>query len=262
MARVRIPGRLLDVISEVEVERIRRRWERRGTPLLRRVLEDERDRVKTYGERGLLEAPIFGVLWTVWQGAGEDSAAYASRVVAAALEDDSKGLTDYVPNVEQARQFAASGARRIVNSTRRRLLDLLNRATAAALEAEIDLLYDSEILGAAADWIGGQVVSATAWAQQAVTTRQADAYGAQVAKIWRTVGDDRVRPTHAAAAGQRRALDQAYTVGAALLMFPGDPSGPPGETINCRCFETYEVVDRAPRRGGLGRVPSLPTLRR
>lgn len=46
---------------------------------------------------------------------------------------------------------------------------------------------------------------------------------------------DRTRPTHQEADGQRAALDGAFTVGGAALRWPGDPTGPPQEVINCRC---------------------------
>jgi len=54
-------------------------------------------------------------------------------------------------------------------------------------------------------------------------------------KQWVTAGDEHVRETHQAAEGQVVALPQRFIVGGALLDYPGDPSGPPEEIINCRC---------------------------
>lgn len=55
-------------------------------------------------------------------------------------------------------------------------------------------------------------------------------------KVWlSTVGDGRTRPTHVEADGQRRPLHSPFRVGGASLLFPGDPRGPAGEIINCRC---------------------------
>ena len=54
-------------------------------------------------------------------------------------------------------------------------------------------------------------------------------------KKWLSLHDDRVRESHSAADGQIQLADEPYTVGGALLMFPCDPSGPVGETVNCRC---------------------------
>lgn len=55
-------------------------------------------------------------------------------------------------------------------------------------------------------------------------------------KIWiSTVGDGRTRETHRVADKQRVPLFQPFIVGGFPLMFPGDPSGPAHEVINCRC---------------------------
>jgi len=45
----------------------------------------------------------------------------------------------------------------------------------------------------------------------------------------------RTRPTHREADGQRTGLLTPFIIGGFPLMRPGDPAGPPQETIQCRC---------------------------
>jgi len=59
-------------------------------------------------------------------------------------------------------------------------------------------------------------------------------------KAWLTAGDQHVRDSHVAVGqesgpGNPIPVSQAFNVGGSHLMHPNDPSGPPGETINCRC---------------------------
>ena len=62
--------------------------------------------------------------------------------------------------------------------------------------------------------------------------RVAKSCGANVLKQWDATLDGRTRPSHARIDGEIRETDEEYSNG---LMFPGDPSGPAAEVINCRC---------------------------
>jgi SPP1 gp7 family putative phage head morphogenesis protein len=52
---------------------------------------------------------------------------------------------------------------------------------------------------------------------------------------WLATDDNRTRPTHQAADGQRVPIGSRFQVGSSELRFPGDPLGPADETIQCRC---------------------------
>lgn len=52
-------------------------------------------------------------------------------------------------------------------------------------------------------------------------------------RMWWATPGPRTRPSHAAAHGQVVALGEPFRVGGATLRYPGDPAGPPAETINC-----------------------------
>lgn len=62
-------------------------------------------------------------------------------------------------------------------------------------------------------------------------------------KVWRTVGDSKVRPIHMAVNGQRRQLTEPYVVNNQFLMYPGDSSlGASADNVaNCRCISQYNL---------------------
>ena len=78
----------------------------------------------------------------------------------------------------------------------------------------------------------------------ATVRRAAGAFGNPSAftRRWQAAEDARTRPTHVEADGQTVALNEPFTVGLASLDFPGDPAGPPGEVIACRCT-TITLID-------------------
>lgn len=54
-------------------------------------------------------------------------------------------------------------------------------------------------------------------------------------KEWQATEDTRTRHTHDVADGQVVGFSEPFIVGGYALAFPGDPTGPPQEVINCRC---------------------------
>jgi hypothetical protein len=76
--------------------------------------------------------------------------------------------------------------------------------------------------------------------------------GEELERVWLATDDHRTRTTHVAADGQRVPLGSPFQVGGFELAFPGDPSGPPQEVIQCRCtmllVEPGEIVDLSNRQ--------------
>ncbi len=70
--------------------------------------------------------------------------------------------------------------------------------------------------------------------------------------VHNSTDDSRTRPTHHAAEGQRVPVGAPFVVGGFELRFPGDPSGPANDVINCRCtmllLEQGENVDMSNRQ--------------
>jgi HK97 family phage portal protein len=73
----------------------------------------------------------------------------------------------------------------------------------------------------------------------------AQATGLELRKKWLATPDPRLRDSHRAVNGQVRGLKEAFSVSGSRLMFPGDSSmgAAAAQTINCRCTQTYEVVE-------------------
>src|SRR3546814_9351006 len=82
-------------------------------------------------------------------------------------------------------------------------------------------------------------------AQRSARTESTGAYNAaglaaladegEASKVWIATEDSRTRPSHADADRQVQPLTAPFEVGASALLIPGDPTGPPHETVNCRC---------------------------
>ena len=63
-----------------------------------------------------------------------------------------------------------------------------------------------------------------------------------IVKIWHSAADDRVRDTHRAMNGMKvKFRDDFVSPSGARLQYPGDPSAPAAESINCRCHLSYRV---------------------
>lgn len=67
----------------------------------------------------------------------------------------------------------------------------------------------------------------------------------ELIRVWRTREDEKVRATHRAANGQRRGVDEPFTVGGCDLMHPSDPLAPVRETRWCRCWLRFEWTSGA-----------------
>ncbi len=76
--------------------------------------------------------------------------------------------------------------------------------------------------------------------QQAIDAGQVNE--AAVTKVWHSARDRRVRDTHRAMNGQSVGFRAEFvSPSGARLRFPGDPSAPAEEIINCRCWADYSV---------------------
>lgn len=98
----------------------------------------------------------------------------------------------------------------------------------------------------------------------ALNASRADAFAAvaevtdqPMEKLWLATEDRRTRHSHREADGQRVPVTSRFLVGGFELAFPGDPTGPAHEVIQCRCtlllVEPGESVDLSNRQFKGGR---------
>lgn len=81
----------------------------------------------------------------------------------------------------------------------------------------------------------------TVGGHNAASRTAAAASGVVAARQWLAASDRQVRDSHVDLDGHvTNGMDDPYPNG---LMHPGDPSGDPAETINCRCVETYVLSE-------------------
>lgn len=95
--------------------------------------------------------------------------------------------------------------------------------------------------------------------QYAQAIQAGDLQSDQLVQIWNTAGDARVRDfsngaqtSHQSMQGQERPVGLPFTSGAGnSLSFPGDPSAPGFETIQCRCVVSTRILSLGEIPGGV-----------
>jgi uncharacterized protein with gpF-like domain len=138
----------------------------------------------------------------------------------------------------------------ISNTTRREITDII---TDMAAEGKHSTAIARAIQAAAPGLARGR---ASAIARTEVHTAATEAINESMkhkhltyrTKTWHAAGDNRVRPSHAAASGQTVYFDEAFAVGDSEMMYPGDASLGAGaeEIVNCRCSVLYHVDELEP----------------
>lgn len=167
----------------------------------------------------------------------DESAASAAwrRAIAAVL---GKNLDDRVGN--------GRGSKGILGTTLEDLKQVLQEGVDAGegsdlIAKRVDGLYLEKIIPYRSEVIARtEVISAS----NLGTREGALSTDLPLRKTWIGTFDGRIRESHSEATDRYNDdgaidMDEPYEVGDSQLMYPGDPSGDPGEIINCRCVEGY-----------------------
>lgn len=103
------------------------------------------------------------------------------------------------------------------------------------------------LIGRRAPWRKQLAVNVVTSAIEGTRVRAYSEAPGRYQKVWRSRRDERVRPTHVKANGQVRNVGSKFRVGAGFLMAPGDPTGPIGEVVNCRCWVEFRATPKSER---------------
>ena len=166
------------------------------------------------------------------------------------------GLGFDIPNVESMtwfQDYTLVFAQPINETTSKNITDLLTIGqnegwSIGQMQSHLDQLFqqylDGDLTSEDFEWFTERMPP---WRRELIarteTTRMANAgslnlfrYWGAPSKEWLATLDDRVRPSHAAMAGQQRPINEPFESGNGVqLRFPGDPQAPLSETAACRC---------------------------
>ncbi len=200
---------------------------------------------------GDAEVAIEEVLLAVWT---EAASAFAAESYDALVPPSKLDPPDAGTWAEQIRLFLfgedSYGAAMVasITQTLRDRFAALAEAAREALgsgETDADVVEEmreawTEIAGTrAAVVVETEVVGASNYGVHLGAEAAAAAVPEGFDKVWDAVIDEDTRETHSAANGQRVRLGDSFVLGGLSTPWPGHPSLPPGERINCRCTVSF-----------------------
>jgi HK97 family phage portal protein len=188
-----------------------------------------------------------------WEGEAEDVirplvTAAADAAATGLLTDLGLGAATVSAPLTAALYGASADVVRLVGGWVRnqaeRLATLINASDQQGLPMDDIAMVVRDRLTAMRPWAraaASQAATATISAGREAGAQAAASVdpNADIVRTWRARPDEKVRQTHRAASGQTQALGSPFVVGDALLRYPGDPYGPPGEVAQCRCALNY-----------------------
>jgi len=97
-------------------------------------------------------------------------------------------------------------------------------------------------IGSRSSWKRGLSTAVTTAVVEGSRNAVLNQCGRFVMRKWVTIKDERTRPSHWKASGQKREGGKKFRLGNTYLMYPGDPTAPIEETANCRCWVEFSIV--------------------
>lgn len=163
------------------------------------------------------------------------------KAVKLALEQVAAGDFEYDFLNPRVTGFLKQKAFKISGEQTQETLDLLRDELIEGLEANESLEQLADRVMKVFDFSERYRARRIAWTETTSVTNWGieDAWrqtGLVKKKMWLTARDEKVRESHQALDGEVVEMDSGFTTSdGTVLRRPGDPDGPPGEVINCRC---------------------------
>lgn len=158
------------------------------------------------------------------------------------LMEGKDGTTFRGQRIEWAQTQGAAMVTRITEAQRAAIQSAVTAGTIAGRGADSvarEIARDAMLPRSRAEMIARTELHNAATFAAEQEARAAMRRGADLVKVWTAAMDARTRLTHRKANGQVKPMDEAFTVGGAKLMRPGDPRGPAREVIRCRCVARH-----------------------
>jgi len=253
-----VPRRLLDRDRLRELRRQNRlldRLERQFRPAIaREIISTTQQMVSVYRLTGEVPAVADHVerMTAIYQQMAVASfSAFAARII-----DQGKALGYALEAKDFASTMQFQALRYVANEATRRRITSVSETTRNRIVSAVRTGYEEgegvSVVAARIIESAPEISTARAAVIARTETHSAANYGGNAAaaetglplsKEWIAASDERTRQSHADADGQIVPMDSAFQVGGESLMFPGDLTGDPAETVNCRCCVGYIVQD-------------------
>lgn len=230
-------------------ERLRNKYEKAFTPLVRKALKNQ---ISSFTSVLKEKGTVSGVVIIDTEMHKVIETAYVTAGLAKATDSLSK--LKRLPKAEHKKRtfgFNAEWTRQIIEYFK---LNLFNKVVLPISQTTRDYIEQIISLGTTQGWSIDRMVQEiesedylNGRVRRIVRTELARAinYGGTLArdkfeyktqKRWVAVHDNRTRHAHALADGQTVNDEDPFIVGGEQLDFPGDPNGSATNTIHCRCF--------------------------
>lgn len=203
----------------------RRSWNRRlrrvtakAEASLRAAMVREFVRAADSWDVGRHEANVRDILSKAYRSTADASYPTARAMLRAGEKRADEARVSWLQRVAQwVVSFAGDRARQIARESQRRVTAALEAATAAGEGREQAARRVQEAMGGGMGRRRARTIARTeiGAAQNMAVVEAANASGIRFEQVWCSAEDERTRPSHAAADGQRRGQGEAFDVGGA-----------------------------------------------